>query len=48
MSEELRYAIPARGGLKKFDEITVIFFPDEQRMTIGARVGIQQFELVPR
>jgi hypothetical protein len=48
VSEELRYAIPARGGLKKFDEITVIFFPDEQRMTIGARVGIEQFELIPR
>jgi hypothetical protein len=48
VSEELRYAMPARGGLKKFDEITVIFFPDEQRMTIGARVGIQQFELIPR
>ncbi|HEY1498134.1 MAG TPA: hypothetical protein VGF88_01025 [Acidobacteriaceae bacterium] len=46
--EELRYAIPARGGLKKFDEITVMFFPDEQRMTLGARMGIEQFELMPR
>jgi hypothetical protein len=45
--EEVTYAIPAHGGVKKFDEITVFFFPDADRETLGARVGIEQFELTP-
>lgn len=39
---------PARGGVRKFDEITVFFFPDAGRLTLGTRVGIEQFELLPR
>jgi len=26
----------------------VFFFPEQQRSTLGARVGIEQFELMPR
>jgi hypothetical protein len=48
VEEELRFAIPARGGVRKFDEITVFFFPGTERLTLGARVGIEQFELMPR
>jgi hypothetical protein len=46
--EDLTFAIPAGRGIRKFDEITVFFFPDEQRSTLGARVGIEQFELMPK
>lgn len=48
VSEEVTFTMPARGKLKSFDEITVFFFPDEQRSTLGARMGIEQFELMPR
>jgi hypothetical protein len=46
--EDLTFAVPARRGIRKFDEITVFFFPDGERSTLGARVGIEQFELMPR
>jgi hypothetical protein len=46
--EDLTFTIPAHGGIRKFDEITVFFFPEQQRSTLGARVGIEQFELMPR
>jgi hypothetical protein len=26
----------------------VFYFPDAQRSTLGARIGIEQFELLPR
>jgi len=46
--EDLMFTIPAHGEIRKFDEITVFFFPEQQRSTLGARVGIEQFELMPR
>ncbi len=48
VGDEVRFAIPERRGIRKFDEITVLFFPDAERVTLGARVGVEQFELVPR
>jgi hypothetical protein len=48
LDEELQFAIPLHPGIRKFDEITVFFFPAEERSTVGARVGIRQFELTPR
>jgi hypothetical protein len=48
VSEEVRFAIPERRGIRKFDEVTVLFFPEGERATLGARVGIEQFELTPR
>lgn len=48
VNEEVKFTIPERRAIRKFDDITVFFFPDEQRVTLGARVGIQQFELMPR
>ncbi len=48
VNEEVKFAIPERRTIRKFDDITVFFFPVEQRATLGARVGIQQFELMPR
>ena len=48
VDEDVQFAIPAHAGMRKFDEITVYFFPAEQRSTLGARVGIERFELMPR
>ena len=48
VEEELRFAIPDHPGLRKFDEITVFYFPDAERSTLGARIGVEQFELLPR
>jgi len=47
VEDELRFAIPDHPGVPKFDEITVFYFPDAQRSTLGARIGIEQFELQP-
>ena len=48
VTETISYTIPERRAIRKFDEVTVLFFPDAMRMTLGARVGIQQFEFMPR
>jgi hypothetical protein len=48
VEEELTFAIPRHAAVRKFDEITVVYFPAEARATLGARVGIEQFELEPR
>jgi hypothetical protein len=48
VEDEVRFAIPDHPGVRKFDEITVFYFPDAQRSTLGARIGIEQFELLPR
>lgn len=48
VSDELSFTMPQRRTISKFDEITVLFYPNSERVTLGARVGIRQFELVPR
>lgn len=48
VEEDLTFAIPQHPALRQFDTITVLFFPSEVRDTTGARVGIRQFELLPR
>ena len=48
VSEEVRFAIPVQRGIRKFDDVTVFFYPDAERSTLGARVGIEQFELEPK
>jgi hypothetical protein len=48
LDEEVTFAIPAHTAVRKFDQITVLFFPAAERATLGARVGIEQFELEPR
>jgi hypothetical protein len=46
--ETLRYPIPSPAKIRKFDEITVMFFPDGANYDQGPKVAIQQFELLPR
>lgn len=48
IDEQLQFLIPTHPGLRRFDEITVFFFPDVERLTQGARIGIDHFELIPR
>jgi hypothetical protein len=47
-AETLRYPIPIPSKIRKFDEITVMFFPDASNYDIGPQVAIDQFQLIPR
>ncbi len=46
--EVLRFPIPARTKIHKFDAITVIFIPEPERAELGAKIAIHKFELLPR
>jgi hypothetical protein len=48
VQEVLRFAVPNNPRIDRFDEITVIFFPDTERAKTGAKIAIQEFQLVPR
>jgi hypothetical protein len=48
VEEDLTFTIPQHPAVRAFDTITVLFFPSGARETMGARVGIGQFELLPR
>jgi len=48
VNEMLRFPIPSRARIHKFNEITVVFFPSEDRSQEGARIAIEDFVLVPR
>jgi hypothetical protein len=47
-NEVLQFEIPAQGKLQRFDELTVIFRMTPRRSFSAARVGIEQFVLLPR
>lgn len=47
-AETLRFPIPAPAKIRKFDQITVMFFPDDVNYDQGPKVAIQQFQLIPR
>jgi hypothetical protein len=46
--ETLRFQVPISAKIRKFDQITVMFFPNGANYTQGPRLAIQQFQLVPR
>jgi hypothetical protein len=48
LPEVLRFPIPNHSRIEKFDEITIVFFPDSERPYTGAKIAIKQFDLVPR
>jgi hypothetical protein len=48
VGETLSFAIPASAKIRKFDEITVMFFPDAANYDIGPKIAIEQFQLIPR
>jgi hypothetical protein len=47
-TEVLRFPVSASAKIRKFDEITVMFLPDEANFEIGPKIAIQDFELLPR
>lgn len=47
-TEVLRFAVPAPAKIRKFDEITVMFLPDDANFDVGPKIAIQDFELLPR
>jgi hypothetical protein len=48
VEEKLHFPIPPQPKIKKFDEITVLFFPPADRAIIGVKIAIEQFVLRPR
>jgi hypothetical protein len=48
VSEVLRFAVPTTAKIRKFDEITVMFFPDGENFEKGPKMAIEEFELKPR
>jgi hypothetical protein len=48
VQEVLRFPVPNHPRIDRFDEITVIFFPDSERAKAGAKIAIEEFELLPR
>lgn len=48
VSETLRFAIPAKADLQKFNEITVLILPGTEHLLIAPRIAIRQFQLTPR
>lgn len=47
VNETLHFAIPS-GKLRRFNEITVIFLPSDERALGGSKVSLQNFTLIPR
>jgi hypothetical protein len=48
VTETLRFPIPTPAKIRKFDEITVMFLPDDANYDSGSKVAIDQFQLIPR
>jgi hypothetical protein len=46
--ETLTFSVPAYARIRKFDQITILFAPSDQRVVIGPKIAIEQFELIPR
>ena len=46
--ETLRFAVPARGRIRSFNEITVMMIADAGHAKVGPRIAIQQFQFIPR
>jgi len=46
--ETLRFAVPPRAALRRFDEITVSLLTDPEHAMVAPKIAIQQFELLPR
>ena len=46
--ETLHFAVPARGRIRSFNEITVVMIPDAGHRKIGPKIAIEQFAFVPR
>jgi hypothetical protein len=48
VDEVLRFPIPSHAAIRKFDRITVLYLPGLEHWQTGAKIAIEQFELIPR
>lgn len=48
VEESLRFALPAKSTMQRFDEITVVFMPSAERALAGVKIAILEFRLLPR
>jgi len=48
VAETLRFPVPAHASLRRFDQITVMIFPDGEHFELGPKVAIKDFQLMPR
>ena len=48
VKETLHFSIPANPTLHRFNQITVVFLPSQDRARNAAKVSIDSFELIPR
>jgi hypothetical protein len=46
--QTLRFPISTPARIRKFDEITVMFFPDGEHFGVGPKIAIREFQLLPR
>lgn len=48
VDEVLHFAVPDHAALRKFNQITVEYFSGPEHWQVGAKIAVDQFELVPR
>jgi len=48
VDEVLRFAVPSHAAIRRFDQITVVYLPGVEHWQVGAKVAIEQFQLLPR
>jgi hypothetical protein len=48
VDEILRFPIPRSKTIRRFNEITVMFVPAQERARAGAKISIQSFTLIPK
>ena len=48
ITETLHFRVPPAAPIHRFDEINVILQPSAERSHFGAKIAVDQFELVPR
>lgn len=46
--ETLRFPIPSRSSIHRFDQITLVVAPDRAHPDVGAKIALQQFKFLPR
>ncbi|MBN9615469.1 MAG: hypothetical protein BGO25_13585 [Acidobacteriales bacterium 59-55] len=48
IEETLSFPFPKAAKIKRFDQITVILFPDPKHLIAGRKVAIERFVMIPR
>jgi hypothetical protein len=48
VEEALRFALPPKSAIQRFDEIEVVFMPSAERALGGVKIAIIEFRLAPR